>query len=340
MWCFQTLKEYLYWKCMSSKQQRESLPLAERGPGPDARGPSGLLGGQAVCAPQEGWRWVETTPILCQAGEGGSCKEGRWQTRGPRSKRVLGPVGWGNENTGKLWAAPALTPPGRPGGHQVHLPLSAWMWSLGLLSCCSHSKSQNYVSCISPFRKHCLTCVPVAVGWGAGTGMAFHLSPAACATDVVDMPLTLCLFLLSCLPSLCDPTSLSLPSSSPTALFIATLDLSPLVSSFSLNISKEFSLESYLHKTITKGARMTFLYGPGSIALTSETDLGENKLLVLYWNFAVGIKYLHEVTQHSGFRQMNSIPKPLKWKANCKLGLKWTWPVLRDFAVTNGLVPK
>ena len=44
---------------------------------------------------------------------------------------------------------------------------------------------------------------------------------------------------------------------------------------------------------------MTFLYGPGSIALTNEADIRENKLLVFYGNFAVGIKYLHEVTKHS-----------------------------------------
>lgn len=71
------------------------------------------------------------------------------------------------------------------------------------------------------------------------------------------------------------------------------------LSSFSLNVSPELSHESYLHKTITKGVRVTFLYGPGSTALTNEADIRENKLLVFYGNFAVGIKYLHEVTKHS-----------------------------------------
>lgn len=73
----------------------------------------------------------------------------------------------------------------------------------------------------------------------------------------------------------------------------------PSLSSFPLNISTELSLERYLHKTIIKGARVTFPYRPGSMALTNEADGQESKLLVFYWNFALGIQYLHEVTKHS-----------------------------------------
>ena len=44
----------------------------------------------------------------------------------------------------------------------------------------------------------------------------------------------------------------------------------------------------YLHKTITKGGRVTFLYGPGCKPLTDGTGIGENKLLMLSWNFTAG----------------------------------------------------
>lgn len=132
-----------------------------------------------------------------------------------------------------------------------------------------------------PFKSIVFHVCPRQCCEGQATGTDFHLSRSGdrgvqCAPDTV--------------PGSSFPASLRSVSPPPLHLPLPSLPFclsSPLIcllflSPSSLNISRELCLESYLHKTITKGARMTFLYGPGSIALTNEADLRENKLLVLY----------------------------------------------------------
>lgn len=92
-----------------------------------------------------------------------------------------------------------------------------------------------------------------------------------------------------------------------------------------------------MHKTITEGARATFLSGPGSIALTNEAGIRENKLLVLYRNFTVGLKYLHEVPKHSRVEADEFHSQTAKMKSQLQIRFEMDLPVLRDFAVTNGL---
>lgn len=152
-------------------------------------------------------------------------------------------------------------------------------------------------------------------------GRLSTLQPSASRRKVIAYaPDTL--FLLLCLPFLHDPTSphISLPSPPSFYFFPVWIYLLSLPS-FSLNTSMELSLESYLHKTISEGTRVTFLYGPGSIALLSGETNCQCYIEISLWVLNI----CRRCPNTPGFRRKNSIPKPLKLKANCKLVLQWTY---------------
>lgn len=180
-------------------------------------------------------------------------------------------------------------------GHVIFAPLNKLVV---LASLCSNGNSQNFDSYLI-LSSALLTLSSRRCPEVCTTKIHSSLQPRLVTEEAVecasDTPT--CSSSSVCLLS-ATPPFLAWPFF-PLRLSVYLQSWSSSLPTFSLNISTELSLESHLHKTITKGARVTFLYGPGSIALTNEADIRQNKLLVLYRNFTVGIKYLHEVPKHS-----------------------------------------
>lgn len=77
-------------------------------------------------------------------------------------------------------------------------------------------------------------------------------------------------------------------SSPPPPIFLCSI-----LSSSLLSPTTELRLGCYLHKTTTKGARLAFLYGPGSRPLANGAGIRGNKSLLLYCSFTAGTRYLH-----------------------------------------------
>lgn len=113
------------------------------------------------------------------------------------------------------------------------------------------------------------------------------LPPAICGRRRVCVSVWVSTLLLPHLSSV-----LSSPPPSLSPLFSYVL-FSPLVFFLLGSITTERRLGCYLHKTTTKGAGLTFLYGPGSKPLTNGADIRGNELLMLYCNFTAGTRYLH-----------------------------------------------
>lgn len=248
----------------------------------------------------DGWNHA----FLLQNSRRNIMKQGdgrRQQACWERSKSVLGQISSGSKNSQKLLNCHAHTyihPLESKVEPQVCLPLSGNLCSYSHdyfsgFSVCSNCKCQKFWVIFDPFRI-IVSCLSSRQVWGVP-----REGTLCCIESLVPLPLTCSFFpasLLSTTPSLLHFPLLSPPSFYAAAILVYLFSPPP---SCSLNISPELSLESYLHKTIAKGVRVTFLYGPGSIALTNEAESRENKLLVFYWNFAVGIKYLHEVAKHA-----------------------------------------
>lgn len=80
------------------------------------------------------------------------------------------------------------------------------------------------------------------------------------------------------------PLSPTRPPSSSSLVALSLFHFSSVPEVFFLLevMMAELSLGCYLHKSSTKGARVTFLYGPGAKPLTNGAGIRENKLLMFY----------------------------------------------------------
>lgn len=95
----------------------------------------------------------------------------------------------------------------------------------------------------------------------------------------------------------------------------------------------------YLHKTIRKEARVTFLYGPGSKPVTNRGDLRENKLLACYGNFTADTTNLHGGTKQGRDEADEFQSQTTTMERQLQIRFEMDIPVLRGFTVTNGFVP-
>ena len=180
---------------------------------------------------------------------------------------------------------------------QLILCKERWTLSTAFVTPCLICSPHNNAESCSEQELVFTAIPPCCVGLGIflfghpHTGLSLHLPSILSPFSPRPHLLITSLFLPPFPFSLSASSSLSLPLSLLSfSLSLSSVSFSPPVIFLLAIVITKLSLGCYLYKTITKGARVTFLYGPRSKPLTDAAGIRENKLLMFYWNFTEGTR--------------------------------------------------